>query len=239
LWLLQGKLAAHLVHSEPGNYIKVVSLPQLKPSTWNHVLIAYDGSGSADGLRLFVNGKPVKTTTESDTLHDTIQTEAPFQIGRRYVRVQSARTYPFKGLVDDVRVFDRKLSDAEVNRLYLADVAAVARAQPQERSPAQSEFLEKAYRGQVVDRLKSELAAANSARKEARWDGLPRWYLNSAGQTMMILVDPSRPEAEPFQRVFAIAAHEVTIEQYQRCRSSVRVDLTTGPTSKCPAHNVS
>ena len=46
-----------------------------------------------------------------DSLTETIRTDQPFRLGRR----RSAA--PFVGMLDDVRVYGRKLSDVEVQGL--------------------------------------------------------------------------------------------------------------------------
>lgn len=241
MWLQQGNLAAHLVHHEPDNHFKVVAVGSLKGRTWHHVFAVYDGSSKADGMRLFVDGTPVETRTRenSSTLAGTIQTDKSFQIGIRHHQPPAEKSYPYAGLIDDVRIFDRQLSDAEVNRLFMDGVASVARMPPEERSEQQSELLEQIHRSRVIQRIESDLAVAERARYEARWEGLPRWYMNDVGQTMMILADASRPDAKVFEYVFAIGAHEITIEDFRRFKPEADVDASTGPTGRCPIHLVS
>ena len=39
------------------NAIKVATEAELKVGQWNHVLVTYDGSGKAAGLKVYVNGE--------------------------------------------------------------------------------------------------------------------------------------------------------------------------------------
>jgi hypothetical protein len=239
LWLDNGKLAAHLSHAYPESRIKVVATEQLATSTWHHVFATYDGSGKASGLRLFVNGQQVDTTTLEDALADSIRTEAPLLIGKRFQEDSLEWVYPFTGLIDEVRIFDRQLSGAEVKSIYQEVLTAVAGIPRENRSPQQDALLEQAYLQQKLEPMESDLATARNARRSTRWQQLPRWYVTKTGQTMIVIADACLPDAEQFEYVFAIGAHEVSIEQYQRFRSDAPVDPVAALTSSCPIHLVS
>lgn len=74
---------------------------------WNHVAAAYDGSSAY----LYVNGRLAASrtiTSSNDLLSDT----TPFYLGRR-----SDGTYGFAGKLDDVRLYNRILSPAEIASL--------------------------------------------------------------------------------------------------------------------------
>lgn len=110
-----GCLSAALVHFDPGNSIRVRSREALAVDGWHHVVMSYDGSSSAGGLRLFVDGKPVDTEVVRDDLSRTIDGggEPDLAIGERF------RDNGFKGgKVDELRVFTRKLGDLEVAQLH-------------------------------------------------------------------------------------------------------------------------
>ena len=42
--------------------LKVVANEPLRPGEWNHLLVTYDGSGKAAGVRIYVNGRPQATS---------------------------------------------------------------------------------------------------------------------------------------------------------------------------------
>ncbi|MCT9006618.1 LamG domain-containing protein [Streptomyces rhizosphaerihabitans] len=79
---------------------------------WTQLLGSYDGT--ANVLRLYVNGQWVASTTYNSTWY----AGGPFQIGAaRYDGVASAF---FPGLIDDVQLYDRALSAPEAQDLYTA-----------------------------------------------------------------------------------------------------------------------
>ncbi|QDU56959.1 DUF1553 domain-containing protein [Aeoliella mucimassa] len=114
---LGSKLSAKLVHFWPGNAICVETVDVLQPGQWCHVLVTYDGSSKAAGLRIYLNGEPAKTEVVKDHLTRQITRwgggENNLAIGSRY------RDRGFKGgLVDEFQVFDRQLSSLEVRHVY-------------------------------------------------------------------------------------------------------------------------
>ncbi len=73
---------------------------------WHHVVGSYDGSN----VRIWVDG--VEGSPDSYTGSITDSNHA-FEIGRGY-----SNSYNFDGSIDDVRIYNRALSDAEVQTLY-------------------------------------------------------------------------------------------------------------------------
>ncbi|HXI54902.1 MAG TPA: discoidin domain-containing protein, partial [Polyangia bacterium] len=83
--------------------------------TWTHVVGTYDPSASAPQKRLYVNGASVATTTLTGALlYDSTST------GDLYIG-NSGNTQYLKGSVDDVRIYNRTLSAAEINSLYIGN----------------------------------------------------------------------------------------------------------------------
>src|SRR5262249_18464959 len=86
---------------------------------------------------------------------------------------------------------------------------------------------------------------------------MPEWYVNSQGQTMVVIpgpveflmgwpaTDPDRFKDYPAQhrqrigRSYAIAAEHVTIEQFRRFRKGHPYHALYAPTEDCPVPNVS
>jgi hypothetical protein len=111
LWMQNGQVGTHIIHQWPGNAIKVVSKPRLRPDQWEHVSVSYDGSGKAAGIQVYINGQPVEHAVEEDDLTATIKNDAPFRVGARF------NGSNWRGGVDDIRVYKRVLSQVEVARL--------------------------------------------------------------------------------------------------------------------------
>ncbi len=119
----EGHLRWSLIHFWPGDAVSVRSVEPLLIDEWTHVAVTSDGSGTASGLKLFVNGQPASTTIVRDHLTREITGGGgdTISIGERF------RDHGFKdGLVDDFRVFDRQLTPLEVRELCEPGTIAAA-----------------------------------------------------------------------------------------------------------------
>jgi hypothetical protein len=82
---------------------------------WQHVAAAWDGTTNAQGIHIYVNGVQSDDRTSAVNGAGTPQTDAgtPFTIGNR--PVDNARN--FNGSIDEVRVYNRVLTQAEIQAL--------------------------------------------------------------------------------------------------------------------------
>ena len=86
-----------------------------KKGQWSHMLMLYDGtqSSNADKLKVYINGVQ-QTLAFFGTIPTTVpDTTYAFRIG-----AAADNTDYFSGTVDDVRIYNRTLSDQEIKRLY-------------------------------------------------------------------------------------------------------------------------
>jgi mono/diheme cytochrome c family protein len=118
LWIEDKKVATHLVNKWPENALKVVGRAEIPLNTWTHVLVTYDGSSQAAGVKIYINGEAQATEIAANQLNNTIRTSVPLKVGQRHT---SAR-------LDDVGI-----SEVRIYRLLLApgeaaDLAAAGRA---------------------------------------------------------------------------------------------------------------
>lgn len=111
LYLGGGKVYVHLIHKWEGNAIRLNTKDAFEPGQWHHLMVTYDGSSQASGIKVYVDGTPRVVQVTHDNLSDTIRVEKPLRIGRRDPAA------PFKGAIDDVWLFNRVVSEAEVARL--------------------------------------------------------------------------------------------------------------------------
>lgn len=72
LILQDGYLIARVMRHWPGNAVAVRSQTRLAKNEWEHVTWSWDGSGSAAGLAILINGKPVGTTVLADKLWKSV-----------------------------------------------------------------------------------------------------------------------------------------------------------------------
>jgi hypothetical protein len=123
LHLEQGRLAFDMKHSRAGNVLRVVARQALPIRQWSQVTLVYDGSSRAEGVTLYLNGKPLVVDIERNNLTRTILPNARtpslgdaflgFGFGKRF------REFTLKdGAIDELRIFGRSLMPLEVDYLH-------------------------------------------------------------------------------------------------------------------------
>jgi hypothetical protein len=143
LLLEAGKLVVHLIHHWPDNGLKVSARESLSLNAWHHVLVTYDGSSTAAGLKVYVDGQPQALDVHTDRLTDTIRTEQPLRLGLR------TKSLGFKGRLDDVRFYRLALGSADAVQLVkggaVTGLADVLKIPAERRSAAHKQLLRKFY----------------------------------------------------------------------------------------------
>jgi hypothetical protein len=140
LLLNDAKAEVHLGNKFPDNAIKVVTKDALPTNAWLHLMVTYDGSNKAGGLRIFVDGKSRPLDTPTDKLSASIRTEAPLLIGTRI------KAFPFNGLIDDVRFYNRRLKSEEVAKLASHANLLLAKIPADKRDDEQKSALKDYFR---------------------------------------------------------------------------------------------
>lgn len=123
LWIQQGQFAAHFVNQWPENALKVKTKKRLaRKGEWQHVFVTFDGTGKAEGVRLYVDGVAAETETEGGSrVRDTLRTGAALRLGRR-----SEGSGFTGGAIQDFRLYARVLPAPEVKALaHEADLPGV------------------------------------------------------------------------------------------------------------------
>lgn len=111
-----GYIETRMYRVWPGNAIGVRTTEQIPFDQWNQITVSYDGSSRAAGLRLYLNGRPLETVV----LRDKIKKQAMVKVmhGGKLTIGQRFRGRGLDGgLVDDVRVYIRALTNTEINHL--------------------------------------------------------------------------------------------------------------------------
>jgi hypothetical protein len=111
LFVGDGAPAVHIISAWPDDALKVQSTMRLPMNQWTHVIVTYDGSKKAAGVRIYVNGKQSNTETVVDKLMGSIHTDVTTKVGRR------TGSDVYKGLVDDVEFFNKSLSPDEASAI--------------------------------------------------------------------------------------------------------------------------
>ena len=142
--LESGKLASHFVHHWPDRAFKVITQTAMSLNAWHHVAVTYDGSTKAAGLKIYVDGQPQELDVPTgNTLDGTLQTDKAFHIA---LRNSSA---PFRGRIDDVRVYSTTLTPEDALALSkgetLGGLKGILAVAPEQRTPEQLARLRQYY----------------------------------------------------------------------------------------------
>ena len=133
-------LSIRLIHRWPDQSIQIETKQRLVASAWYQITIDYDGSGKAAGLVLYVNGKPEPVDVIADNLTGSIQNASPLEIGDKKLGS------PYKGDLDDLRIYNRRLTAKEIESLVIHEPArATLFLQPGKRAKEQQERLREYY----------------------------------------------------------------------------------------------
>lgn len=115
------KIEVMLAHTWPDNAIVEVSEKEIPKEEWVHLMMTYDGSSKAGGLRIYMNGEDLVTKVEVDNLYkDIIYNKLVDQIYDKAIEpgLQVGARWRGKGIggarVDEVSVYSRELSAIEV-----------------------------------------------------------------------------------------------------------------------------
>ena len=130
--LRKSRAIVNLVHRWNRNAIRLATTKRIPGGQWQHLMVTYDGSGKAAGVRVFLDGEPQEIETSLDNLTGTIRNEQPLRFGRRQASAS------LKGQIDDVRIYDRQLTAGEVARLASSQLIRGVVSRPvAERTAAQ------------------------------------------------------------------------------------------------------
>lgn len=107
LLIEEGKLKWSLIHFWPGNAISIRAREKLPLNEWVQVVVTNDGSSTAAGLKLFVNGKAAAV----EVIRDHLTRDITGGGGDNIALGERFRDRGFKGgMVDDFQVYDRDVS---------------------------------------------------------------------------------------------------------------------------------
>jgi hypothetical protein len=117
------------IHRLPDEAISVSSLTPIPANQWHQIGFVYDGSKSAKGISVFVNGQKVKTRTDLDQLKRSIipvnfdveRDSLPLVVGRSN-RLWTEDLGLFRGAIDEIKIYDHQLSQWEMAILGEAEI---------------------------------------------------------------------------------------------------------------------
>jgi hypothetical protein len=148
-------LSIRIVHSLPHDYIQITSLDTIPQNQWHHLAFSYDGSGKAEGLRLYIDGQKAKVEVDYDRLTRTIypvgaglnpRVQRAVRMGRAY-RAFTGEYGIFLGRYDEVYLYQRELSALEVAQLAEVEVEPTEKEKARHYALLQSRETEEIRQG--------------------------------------------------------------------------------------------
>ena len=188
LLIEEGRLSASLIHFWPGNAIRVKTRQPLPIQEWVDLAVVYDGSLSADGLSIFIDGRQADVEIVRDHLTRNISGGGGdhIAIGERF------RDRGFTGgEVSSFKVYDRQLSNIEV---ALEHDAAGCRKQWADRLNRGE--LAQAEREAVLQHVQLNRSPAHQAYRDSL-QAARREFCASQDQAPEIMVMREMPEPRP------------------------------------------
>ncbi len=183
------KLELVMAHTAPYNAIIKYTKEDVPRDKWIQLTLTYDGSGTAKGLNIFLDGREMACTVDQDNLYkDILATDKdarpPLQFGA-WERGKGLTG----GKINDITVFDRELSPLEA--LQLADPESsgkILRKAPGQLSPGETEALRVYW-----------LANYSSTRKKLlkELEAIRTKYADSSENTKELMIMQEMPVPKP------------------------------------------
>jgi hypothetical protein len=183
LWQ-KGRLGVNLVDRWGESAIELLSRDKLPTNEWRHVVVRYDGSKRAEGVRLFVNGRSVPVEVKRDALRGSLRNREPLRLARR------DEGLGFYGSLDEFRWVPQALVDEDVSDWYHTErTRGVLERSVDKRSGREVEWLFDDH----VDRRADE--ATRVARDKVRAARAAETALQSQIPTALVMEEktPRRP----------------------------------------------
>ncbi|MBX7211205.1 MAG: DUF1553 domain-containing protein [Verrucomicrobiaceae bacterium] len=157
----------NLAHRYGSDGIEVVAKDKFANGQWRHLVVTYDGSSKAAGLKVYVDGTLSEVTVRRDSLTGSIASKEPWRIAWKGSGIG------FEGGVDEFRLFDHTLSADEISALHWREfLEGTLAIDSRKRTKAQTEKLESyfiAHHGsEELQQLSTQLAEAKSSEDAAK-----------------------------------------------------------------------
>ncbi|MFO1437119.1 MAG: DUF1553 domain-containing protein [Verrucomicrobiaceae bacterium] len=157
----------NLAHRYGSDGIEVVAKDKFSGGQWRHLVITYDGSSKAAGLKVYVDGKLSEVDVRRDSLSGSIASKEPWRIGWKGTGIG------FEGGMDEFRLFDRAITAEEVTALhwreFLEGTLAIKRDQrPKSTAEKLESYFIDHYGTPELKQLSRDLAQTRAAEADAK-----------------------------------------------------------------------
>ena len=97
------------------SYAQTENTQVLTTNTWYHIVATYDGSKSASGIKIYIDG----SVGTQNILKDTLSTNSTSASGiKATISSRNAGSIWTNGIIDEVGIWNRELTASEVTDLY-------------------------------------------------------------------------------------------------------------------------
>ena len=166
LYLKENRLEMILAHTAPYNVISNHTLEDIPRDEWVHLLMTYDGSSKAKGIKTYANGKLMASEMSRDNLYKDILFDGNDQPG-----IQLGAVWRGRGLkgaaVDELTIFNKELSPLEILEWIQPDLLAQTLKKSAKDLNAEERLsLETFYWNNISPNYQSQLKKLEAARSE-------------------------------------------------------------------------
>ena len=113
LWIVDGKVQVNFVERWLDDALRLETEQAIDAGEWTHIAVTYDGRPVPERVRIYMNGHPQKLRVNLDLLNqDFYEEKQPLRIGGVGGPIAT-----FRGMIDEVRLYDRVLRPAEAQAL--------------------------------------------------------------------------------------------------------------------------
>ena len=144
-------ISIKLTHVYPANGIDLLTTEKLDTEKWHHLVLTYDGSSRASGVKLYIDGEQASLKVKNDNLRQSMlfaRNNKNNGAGlRRFMLGREHRASVTNIAFDDFRAYNRPISLFEVQQLSGKEslLDEVSRKIPSELSASQREMLFEYY----------------------------------------------------------------------------------------------
>ena len=111
-----GLLRFYLQNNNSTNRMRVDGTTTIT-SGFKHIVLTYDGSTDANGVKMYINGVSDTLSILSNSFTGGLTTSIPFTIGNGIIGFNN-----YNGITDEIGIWDRELTASEVTELYNSGV---------------------------------------------------------------------------------------------------------------------
>jgi hypothetical protein len=187
LSLKNNRVELLMAHTAPFNAITKITDKDIPRDQWVNLVMTYDGSSKAKGLKVYLNGQEMNTQTTHDNLYKDILFKGN-QPG-----LQVGAVWRGKGLkdalVDEVSVYDKELSSIEILQIAKpAEFKTTIAKSKNQLSDQEKQSLKKLYLNNHSEAYKKKLKSVVAQRKV---------YSDSIEQIPEIMIMQDMPKKRP------------------------------------------